>query len=108
MVAKEKWMSKAVLQQSIVPREAFWKGQWEIMVSGVPGSSRVMKVRGLRLLLRERALGRQKQLKNKPVRFCRGYRRLGRRPARGEKVKKLSNEKMQKKSYIARKDCNVI
>lgn len=66
------------------------------------------RARGLKFSPRERALGRQKHLKNKPVRFCRGYRKLRRWPARGEKVRKLSNEKMQKRSYIAGKDCNVV
>lgn len=69
------------------------------MGNGVPGSSSVMGERSLRLPLRERAMGRQKQLKNKPARFCRRYRRLRKRSARGEKVKQVNNEKkMQKKS----------
>lgn len=46
-----------------------------------------MGERGLQLPLREKAMGRQKELKIKPVRFCRTYRRLRNRSAMGGKVK---------------------
>lgn len=43
--------------------------------------------------MRERAMGRQKQLTNNPARFCRRYRRLRERSARGEKVKQINKSK---------------
>lgn len=60
--------------------------------------------------MRKRALGRQEHLKKKKG-FVEDTECLegGQQGARRvKKVKKLSNKKMQKRNYIAGKDCNVV
>lgn len=55
------------------------------MVNGVPGSSSV-ESEGLNVVTRRKSIGKAETLKKKnPLRFCGGFRRLRRWPARGEK-----------------------